>query len=1436
VENLTLTGNAINGLGNNLNNQIIGNTLNNSLDGGTGNDKLNGLAGNDTLYGGTGNDTLDGGTGNDRMIGGTGDDTYYVDSATDTIVEDVNAGTDSVFASIDFSLVPLAQVENLYLTGNAISGIGNDLNNYVEGNTLNNYIFGGNGNDRLSASDGNDTVDGGTGNDTVWGGNGNDSLDAGIGNDELQGGTGDDILNGGDGNDNLWGDDGNDTLYGGTGNDFLDGRVGNDRMVGGAGDDIYHVDSINDVIVEEVNGGYDSIKASISFSIASLAQVELLILTDTAISGTGNDLNNYLEGNALNNTLAGGIGNDTLSAGDGNDTLDGGVGNDRLQGGNGNDRLMATSGADQVWGGTGADRFVLSKSNATSIIISDFSPTEGDTIQIGPDNSAIQLTNAQFLAGAGARTATTTSQRVIYNTTTGQLFYDADGSGTQFAPVLVATLTNKAALRAEHLFVSPTPADVTTIEPTVVAALARDTAPNGAVNSDYLTFDPTIQGQVSTPNQLAALKVAVNNTTDAAFIRVPVNSDGTFTISRSQLENIYGNRLSDETHTVYLRAIDSYNNVTTVETTFTLDTTSPGLATSNLIDGITWIEGEELKGQVLQLEPGTQVTYRFDDQPQMLLDLNAAGAFNKFLDIPDLDPFEAFSSHTLTVSSTDPAGNMQVAEYKFLVKNLKSAVDEDEWQDDSSSGSSSTGGSSSGTTSTGSSWIASGGSGGPWGRGGYIGNSDSGSGSGGSSSGGGGSSGSGYGSELPTYLEKMSFILDQAVKSIPQTADTVHKKAALKNRVTVLMELADMVDQGRFYDRMQPVLHTVFDRANNDPIVYEYEATEEGSNLATAIVQDPDAVKTEVYQAELLAVTNQVLIDRGFTPTAQGYQQMVNALLELGRTYAALNPSSSGASTSTTPDFLDSLWRAQKPSNNGIRTELQKGIAALDTLLEGINDPLQAIQFVNTLVQAATNVESLQGALRDAQFLQELVAFGFEYAKLNPTNLASATQNGIDAFLATLWQAAPTAAVTTAMRQATGKLSDIFKAQSTKEERIKVLKFQTNLLKAIGQSGQQLQEEKQNAQFLSALLELGGAYAALKPTTSATEEPLNFFLDTLWNAQGEDKTQEGSEQLGTFLGDSPDSIQMLKFSKNLLNVAEQVAELGETKHDSSFLNNLIDFGKFHKTISQSKTTTEGFFLDTLWQSQNEESFQKGIKEFKTFLIGSPTLGSWVVGSSDNPFRYQSPVLSAFSQVFPDKIDQAGYQLLAHWLYGNGAPLYVNNNSYWSDYMMRDNEYTTPVGEQNPFLPTVKQQIKGIIKQISNPITAISDTIFPLNLVNSYAPIGYAYLHGVSSPGLLIAGSAYKQVTNQTSPSDNFTITLNLSYTWVDNIDPNYSANNRYEAAFVWLSRAIALIERQNPVTGYHTEIQWTSEIMYQRVNGAEAFSGWPFTANQGLPN
>ena len=163
--------------------------------------------------------------------------------------------------------------------------------------------------------------------------------------DELYGGQGDDILRG---------DAGNDLLDGGYGNDTLDGGSGADTMAGGLGNDAYHVDNVNDTVIEEMNGGIDTIYSSVTYT----APTHVENLTLTGIDNTfafGNNADNILTGNSGNNRLSGGRGSDTLYGNEGNDLLMGGDDRDFLYGGNGDDILRGDEGNDLLDGGSGND-------------------------------------------------------------------------------------------------------------------------------------------------------------------------------------------------------------------------------------------------------------------------------------------------------------------------------------------------------------------------------------------------------------------------------------------------------------------------------------------------------------------------------------------------------------------------------------------------------------------------------------------------------------------------------------------------------------------------------------------------------------------------------------------------------------------------------------------------------------------------------------------------------------------------------------------------------------------------------------------------------------------------------------------------------------------------------------------------------------------------
>ena len=251
VENLTLDGvDDLTGYGNSLDNDMLGN------------DGINILKGYD------GNDTLDGGLGADRLYGGAGNDAYYVDDAGDRAYEYGGdgldtGGTDTVIASVTFTLGNFIEGLDLATGAGDINGYGNGLGNEIQGNEGANLLKGYGGNDSLI---------GGAGADRMYGGAGDDSYYVDDSGDRAYEYTGDGLDNGGTdtvftsvtftlgnfvenmvlatgagaikayGNDignNLTGNASGNVLNGKGGDDVLTGSAGNDSLTGGDGIDSF---------------------------------------------------------------------------------------------------------------------------------------------------------------------------------------------------------------------------------------------------------------------------------------------------------------------------------------------------------------------------------------------------------------------------------------------------------------------------------------------------------------------------------------------------------------------------------------------------------------------------------------------------------------------------------------------------------------------------------------------------------------------------------------------------------------------------------------------------------------------------------------------------------------------------------------------------------------------------------------------------------------------------------------------------------------------------------------------------------------------------------------------------------------------------------------------------------------------------------------------
>ncbi|MGL4491143.1 MAG: calcium-binding protein [Rhizobiaceae bacterium] len=428
----------------------------------SGIDRLNGGNGDDVLYGFGGADILNGGLGADVLNGGISTNQFETDFAS---YVDATSG---IYARLDgLSAASGEAIGDVFIS---IEGfIGSAFNDVLVGSNGFNRLRGGNGNDQLYGLGDGDSLNGGLGADVLNGGDGEDSVTyedstTGIyarldgvagasgeaigdtfisienfvgsdfadilvgsnGENQFFASQGNDTIYGLNGDDNIQAGFGDDVLYGGNGTDFLVGQQGNDNIYGGADADfLYGEDGFD-------NARYDFATSAVYARLDGVAGASGEAIGDTFDSIEG------IIGSAFNDIF---VGSST-----GAEYLLGQGGNDVLYGLGGNDNLYGGAGFDRLFGGAGADRFVFNTAANTA--------TNYDTIrdfQAGVDD--IVLSQAIF-AGIGATldasefqlgSANAATDRILYFSTTGQLFYDADGNGAAGAQ-LIATVTAGTAL------------------------------------------------------------------------------------------------------------------------------------------------------------------------------------------------------------------------------------------------------------------------------------------------------------------------------------------------------------------------------------------------------------------------------------------------------------------------------------------------------------------------------------------------------------------------------------------------------------------------------------------------------------------------------------------------------------------------------------------------------------------------------------------------------------------------------------------------------------------------------------------------------------------------------------------------------------------------------------------------------------------------------
>jgi Ca2+-binding RTX toxin-like protein len=143
-------------------------------------------------------------------------------------------------------------------------------------------------------------------------------------------------------------------------------------------------------------------------------------------------------------------GKDRLFGLGGNDILSGGKGNDRLVGGDGNDTLSGEGGRDILSGGAGKDQFIINRRDSRESGVARILDFSGDDVLVVKGFKGVNgkpISQKQFRLGDQAKAS---SDRLIYSTRTGTLFYDSDGIGSQKATA-IAQLSKGSELSFQNI-------------------------------------------------------------------------------------------------------------------------------------------------------------------------------------------------------------------------------------------------------------------------------------------------------------------------------------------------------------------------------------------------------------------------------------------------------------------------------------------------------------------------------------------------------------------------------------------------------------------------------------------------------------------------------------------------------------------------------------------------------------------------------------------------------------------------------------------------------------------------------------------------------------------------------------------------------------------------------------------------------------------------
>lgn len=373
------------------------------LIGGEGTQVFVGQGGGDTFFGGAGDDIFVGASGNDDYTGDLGVDTVDYSSLAEGVTVDLAAGSASTATAGTDTLASIEAV------------IGTDYDDSLTGDVGDNTLVGGLGNDLLDGGAGADTLLVGAGIDTALGGAGSDVFVMDGGSNAIDGGTEVDWIT--------------FDVEGGTEGITLDLNIVGNGMIDATGEQTVNTDfGVLDIL--------------------NVENVQATVFADT------------IAGDAADNTIYGLEDNDVIVGGAGNDVLVGGMDADQLTGGVGADVFLFETMGD-VWSSTtdsnvadvitdfesGVDSLTLNKygfDNLFNLADGPLAAINFETHSTAPVDGAIANAGPTFIfVDDGIADANYTA-----------LYYDADGSGTDYQSTKIAEFSDDAVITKDDILLS----------------------------------------------------------------------------------------------------------------------------------------------------------------------------------------------------------------------------------------------------------------------------------------------------------------------------------------------------------------------------------------------------------------------------------------------------------------------------------------------------------------------------------------------------------------------------------------------------------------------------------------------------------------------------------------------------------------------------------------------------------------------------------------------------------------------------------------------------------------------------------------------------------------------------------------------------------------------------------------------------------------------